>query len=54
VDAQFPITQLGSVTLAAQYIRFSEIDEFSTSQVQLIAIIQVMTVKAPAVFFVVF
>jgi len=52
VNARFPIPQFGAMTLAAQLIGFSEIDQFAAGRVQHISIVGIMTIHTPPVFFV--
>ena len=54
VNTRSPISQFGTMTLAAQLIGFFEIDQFPAGRVQHVSIICVMTIHAPSVFFIMF
>jgi hypothetical protein len=54
MNACSPIPQLEPMTLAAEFVGFSEIDQFAAGRVQHISIIGIVTIHAPPVFFIVF
>ena len=51
MDAGLPVPEYGAVTLAAEIVRFLERDELTVCQPQLVTVIQVMAVQAPALLF---
>ncbi len=54
VNAHFPIPEFWPVTLAAEFVGFLETDQLSAGGMEKIAIVGVMAVHAPSVFFIVF
>ena len=51
MDAHLPVAELVAVALAAQTIRLGKIDQFAGDQSQLVTIIKVVAVRAPALAF---
>ena len=49
MNAGLPVSQLGSVALAAKFVRLGEVDQSTIGKVQLITILLVVTVEAPSV-----
>ena len=52
VDTRFPISEFGSMTLGAETIGFFERNGFTAGEAQHVAVLSVVTVQAPAIFFI--